>query len=340
VTADQHADFRFLFYNTFLLRAMRVPIPGRGRFLHATPAVEARARELGRRLAGQYDVAALCEVFDHAERRAIVAGWGDRGRRAPFDVIGPEPLLPFRLPALKSSGLFTLVDGPAVTRTTTHLFRTRGDRLRDADAWANKGVLLVEVDVGLPANVEVYSTHLIWGGELVIEHDRAYHPAVFALRQAQAAELLAFVERTHTPGNVTLVVGDFNIDALDDTSAYADLAALMNAAGFGDVWAEHGDGPGYTCDVRVLRDAICVSDPECPDLGLEPAAPRSAEPAANDVGKRIDYVWLRADGDVTATVAAVRRALFPRPPDAPEVDKMPYLSDHLGLHVELTLSTP
>ena len=51
-------ELRCCFYNAFLLRAARLPLPGRPRYLHSAPAVDARARELGDRLAGRY-VAAL-----------------------------------------------------------------------------------------------------------------------------------------------------------------------------------------------------------------------------------------------------------------------------------------
>ena len=39
-------DLRLLFYNTFLLRAGRLPLPGPARYLHTKPVVDERAREL------------------------------------------------------------------------------------------------------------------------------------------------------------------------------------------------------------------------------------------------------------------------------------------------------
>lgn len=339
-------NLRLCFYNAFLLRAGRLPLPGRKRYLHAVPAVDARAAELGRRLAGRYDVAALCEVFDQAERRAIMAGWyrrdrgsGATGRRPrPRSASGP-PVLTGRVPLVKTSGLLTVVDGPRLARTATHLYRVRGHRFLDADAWANKGALLVEVDVGAGANVEVYSTHLIWGGDLLFRRERGHRSAVADFRQAQAHELLDFVRRTHVAGNATLIVGDFNIDALHPDPAYDDLTAAMRDAGFDDLWLEHGVGPGYTCDARVLRGAIAVPDPDDPDLCLD--HPGADDPVAAEAGKRIDFAWMRrpARGDgVAVELAAMRRACFPRAPGVESYDDLPYLSDHLGLHLELILS--
>ncbi len=331
------ADLRLLFYNAFLLRAGRVPWPGRPRYVHAAPAVDARAHELGRRLAGRYDVAALSEVFDLAERRAVVSGWrharpGRRHHHRLRTAVGP-PLLR-RVPLLKTSGLFTVVDGPALTRTATHLYRSRGHRFLDSDAWAHKGALLAQVDVGLEADLEIYSTHLIAGGDLLLPRERGHRSAVADFRQAQAHELLDFVRRTHQRGNAVLLVGDFNIDALDPSPAYADLAAAMDDAGYDDVWAAHGEGPGPTCDLRSLAPGRAAPDPEDPDLCLD--GDLDGEPA----GGRIDHAWLRRprEGDgVAVEVRAVRRAAFPRDPGAEGHEQLGFLSDHLGLHLELRL---
>ncbi|MBL8774388.1 MAG: endonuclease/exonuclease/phosphatase family protein [Acidimicrobiales bacterium] len=340
-------ELRCCFYNAFLLRAARVPLPGRARYLHSAPAVDARSRELGRRLAGRYDVAALCEVFDQSEHRALVSGWHGRGGRhgRPRTAAGP-PVLLRRVPLVKTSGLLTVVDGHAVARTATHLYRTRGHRFLDADAWAHKGALLVEVDVGLAANLEVYSTHLIWGGDLLVPRERHHRSAVADFRQAQAHELLDFVRRTHRPGNATLVVGDFNIDALHPSSAYTDLTGAMGDAGFDDLWLTHGTGPGWTCDLRKAPEVIAVADPDDPDRCLDRAsredqAQADAPPEdGNEPGKRIDFAWLRrptGEDGVAVEVRAVRRLAFPREPGVPGYDELPFLSDHLGLHLELAL---
>ncbi len=349
MTADEvpvtaPVDLRFCFYNAYLLRAGRLPVPGRARYLHAVPAVDARAHELGERLAGRYEVAALCEVFDQGERRALLSAWYGRrgGRRArPRTASGP-PVLSRRIPLVKTSGLLTVVDGPTLVRTATHLYRTRGHRFIDADAWAHKGALLVEVDAGVGANLEIYSTHLIAGGDLLFRRERGHRSAVADFRQAQAHELLDFVRRTHVPGNATLIVGDFNIDALHPEPAYADLTGAMADAGFDDLWLEHGRGPGYTCDLQEAAEAIAVADPDAPDLCLDPTGTPAPADAPDDphAGKRIDYAWLRRsspDDGVTVSVRSIRRLAFPRRPDTDGYDELPFLSDHLGLHLDLTL---
>lgn len=334
------AELRLLFLNAFLLRAGRLPWPGRARYVHSAPAVDARAHELGPRLAGRYDVAALSEVFDLGERHAVVSGWRraqPRRRHHRLRVAVGPPLLR-RLPLLKTSGLFTLVDGPALVRTATHLYRTRGHRFLDSDAWAHKGALMVEVDVGRSANLEVFSTHLIAGGDLLLPRERGHRSAVGDFRQAQAHELLDFVRRSHRPGNATLLVGDFNIDALDPSPAYADLAGAMDDAGYDDLWVEHGVGPGWTSDLLRLPAELVVPDPVNPDLCLDEVP--SDAPADERAGGRIDHAWLRRprDGDeVRVEVRAVRRAAFARPEGAEGGDELAYLSDHLGLHLELTL---
>ena len=333
-------DLRLLFYNAFLLRAGRVPLPGRKRYLHAVPAVEARA-ELGHRLAGRYDVAALCEVFDPSEQRAIMAGWysatrGAAGSHRPRTATGP-PERRRRVPLVKSSGLFTLVDGivsPAPPPTSTASAATGSSTPTPG---RHKGALLVEVDVGAGANLEVYSTHLIWGGDLVLRHGatplgsgrRSARPSPTSCSTSSAAPTPRATSRcwwaTSTSG------------ALHPSPAYADLTAAMNDAGFDDVWLEHGTGVGHTCDASALRDAIAVPDPDATDLCRDDLEP----PPEAAAGKRIDFAWLRrpSAGDrVQVEVRTVRRACFPRESGVDGYDDLPYLSDHLGLHLELTLT--
>src|SRR5690606_823428 len=114
-----------------------------------------------------------------------------------------------------SSGLFTLVDGHRIARRATHRFRTRGSYLHDADALANKGVLLVEIDLGdAGGNLELYSTHLCWGTGLLPGGNAQDPRRRHRVRMAQLDELTRFVKRTHRPGNVIAVVGDMNVPAV------------------------------------------------------------------------------------------------------------------------------
>jgi len=330
-------EVRVLFYNTFLLRALRLP---GGRWLHQKPEVPARVREIGAALQDAYDVAALAEVFVPEDREVLVAAAGTGAPSALAVAIGPDAHPPA---ALTSSGLVTLSRRPLV-RQATHELRERGRRRSDSDAWAAKGVLLAEVDLGQPGNLEVYSTHLFYGGDLWRSAARHRSPALHRIRQAQVEELLAFVDATHRPGNVALVVGDLNIDAEGNgpdgqdpergLAAAEDLREAMDVAGFDDVWSVAGNGPGWTCDLLVAPAERFPADPDDPELCLEPAPP--AQPGDHLV--RIDHAYLQRPTPshaVEVAVRKVRRRTFPRPVDAPGRVAMPTMSDHLGLHLDL-----
>lgn len=322
---------RVLFYNTFLLRAVRVPVLGR--WAHEKPAVEARAGEIGAALAGAYDVAALCEVFQASERASVVEGWGGDPDRA---VAGPTGS-----GLVQGSGLLTLSAHPVV-RTANHVFRTRGSRWADVDAWADKGVLGVEVDLGLPGgNLEVYSTHLLYGGDL-LDRRRREGPEPARLRQAQVEELFAFVAAVRRPENVAMVVGDLNVDAGGhgpdgDVDEGAEPAAQLQATaathGFDDVWRSVGDGPGWTCDCWVVGPEAWPADPTAPDLCAEPAPERGDRHLV-----RIDYAFLQRpqpSHGISVEARAMRRRTFPRPEGAPDREVIATMSDHLGLHLDL-----
>lgn len=61
------------------------------------------------------------------------------------------------------SGLQTFTANLPITRTLCEPFHIdRGHPLRDPDFWANKGVLLTEIDLG-PGKIELFSTHLFSG---------------------------------------------------------------------------------------------------------------------------------------------------------------------------------
>ncbi len=326
---DVLAQLRLLAYNTFLMH-IRLPTRGFGHDVMAAPAYRDRAREIGTTVAGHYDAVALMEVFDENEQAAVLDGWA--ARRADH-VLGPGPTV-----LRKSSGLLTVVDGPTLTRTAHHRFTQRGSLLYDADVLANKGVLLAEIDVGGPANLELYSTHLVAGNDFRRRTGAVHPPNPFRLRQVE--ELLAFVRRVHHPSNMALVVGDLNVDAAAKTGPAADEHQAVRAAfgrdGFDDVWEAHGSGAGYTiCEVGTAAQ-ICTQDAA--------DARYCAEPAGEDLGvrpKRLDYAWLQrpnVDHKIVVAVSAIRRRSFPRAAGAPGHVAMPFLSDHLALDLGLAMS--
>jgi hypothetical protein len=321
--------FRLLAYNTFLLH-IRVPTRGFGRDVHAAPAYRHRAREIGEALAGHYEAVALMEVFDENEQAVVLEGWSARDADHAF---GPGPSL-----LRKSSGLVTVVDGPTLTRTEHHRFVQRGALLYDADVLSNKGVLLAEIDVGGPANLELFSTHFVAGNDFRRRGEGVDAHNPFRLRQAD--ELLAFVRRVHRPPNVALVVGDLNVDAAAQAGRAVDEYHAVRAAfvreGFDDVWELHGPGAGYTCCEVGAASQICTQDPADDRYCAEPASPTPGVAA-----QRIDHAWLQRPTEghrIAAAVTAIRRRSFPRAAGAPSHEAMPFLSDHLALDLELALS--
>ena len=333
---------RLLFWNTFLLEVLPIDTPFGRRAVHRKPAVAARSGEIGRAVAGRYDVVALAEAFDSAEQERIAEAWaGAAGSPTPRTAVGPDRA---DGPLAKSSGLFTLSVLP-VRRVERHTFENRGSRRHDADAHAAKGVLLVEIDPGADGrSIEVYSTHLAFGGDLLPRGRGTQAAAVRALRQAQAEELAAFVARTHSPGAVPLVCGDFNISARDPGEAdpdgpYEALVATMATAGVTDLWAAAGGGYGYTCDLLKRGRGICPFDPADPDFAFE-SAECPDDFGTDRLGQRIDY-WFgppkHSWDEVGVVDFRIRRRAFPRVPGAESFDELGFMSDHVALHLEVTL---
>jgi endonuclease/exonuclease/phosphatase family metal-dependent hydrolase len=342
-TVHATRELRLLFWNVFLLKPRLVPggpgLPAIGEL--AAPAVAERATQIGAALAGEYDVAAFAEAFEPAERARLLAAWD--GRRNVSAVVGPERSFPpFGPAAFATSGLLTVVDGLAVTRIERHTFATRGSRVHDADAWANKGVLFVEVDPGLGGPcLEIATTHLIWGTGLIGGRHAEDPARRHALRMAQVDELVAFVERVHRPGNALVVAGDFNVVAHDEGASggperwYRDLTARLGRLHLVDTWAAAGVGPGPTCGENA--DPFDDEDPAAPGFVRDdPDAELGPEQ------ERIDYVFVRdaPEDRLRATVERPRRRAFPRSPGSVDYQRLARLSDHLALSVVVKLSTP
>ena len=330
---------RVLFWNTYLLKVGSLPGV---RPLHEKPLVGARAEEVGAVLAADaYDVVALAEVFREQEVRPLLHA---AGVDAVAAVRGP---LADRPRTVTSSGLLSWAGHPIVRHESTEFVR-RGRRLSDSDAWASKGVLLVEVDLGLAANLEVFSTHLFDGGDLLRSRARHRSPEIPEIRHAQVQQLLGFVDAVHRPENVALGVGDFNVDAEgrgadpeapsgEGADAAARLAEVMGDAGFDDAWPMVGTGPGWTCDLRQAPADRFPADAEQPEMCAEPAPPaRPGDPLS-----RIDHAYLQRpmpSHRIDVQLRAFRRRAFPRAEGAPASNVMRTLSDHAGLHLELELA--
>jgi endonuclease/exonuclease/phosphatase family metal-dependent hydrolase len=292
------------------------------------PDVEQRAPLVARAVAGRFDVVALAECFEASEQEAVARAWPE----ATF-VAGPQR----RGLRVQGSGLAALI-GPDVTlvRTAEHAYRAGGD-LRDSDTFATKGAQLVAVRVADDRPpVEIVSTHLIAGGDLFPvpgADDVARHHAA---RMRQVEELIAFIEAEHDPVSPLLVVGDFNVRAVDDRThpdpqaRYRDLADRLARLGLVDLWATHGVGPGPTCTFDTADDL--PPDPDEPDLVVDDP---EASPATA-AGERIDYLWLARPEGSTVEVDRPRRWAFSgRPARGGPAGS---LSDHLALSVTLRLT--
>ena len=382
----------FLFYNTFLLPNVELPIidyivermipdipgfpdpidvlekevrevletvlPSPKIIPISKPALRPRAREIGEAIHGAYDIAALCETFDASERKLILQAWPRE--QQPSLAAGPTSSGSW---VVLGSGLVTISTQREI-RSQQHTFDERGQRLRDTDAWANKGVLLSVIDLGVgKSRLEVYSTHLLSGDDfeidLTVDLPRIGTVGIggtpsreekLRIQLKQVDEVKDFVTRTHQPENVAIIVGDFNIDAHDQAlytiggvarTPYDHLVSRMQALNMYDLWAarsrDKADGAtfGYTSNIKDQKRTICAVDSRdegyCDDL----TAPEQS-------GTRIDYIFVqeqRPEHGLMLDFTRPRRVSFERPPNAEGYDKIGFMSDHVGLAVTL-IATP
>lgn len=323
MTSPKNDSLSLLVLNTFLLRILPLPERSMSR-IGGSPYTSKRAGEL-RQVLADYDVAALCEVFNSREVQSL------RKAHPHFRTqLGAHTGPSAGAGRFTSSGLMTLSKQPIV-RTAAHRFAHRGSILHDPDAHAAKGVTLAEINVGLDRNLEVYNTHLIAGNDLIPRQTVRRNPDEVAdIRQAQVEEVLSFVSKYHRDGNATLVVGDFNVAA--DSTEGKQLNVAMGGHDFVDLWDDESRGIGATVQLAE-RPEFFIQDPtderffadlSDPDLSVDPAPPR------------IDYAFWRAGTSIS--VDKIRRRALPRDPSANGRDVMPWMSDHAGLHLDLTLT--
>ncbi|HEX5578093.1 MAG TPA: hypothetical protein VFY43_00315, partial [Candidatus Limnocylindria bacterium] len=220
------------------------------------PELGDRANEIGGLVGSDYDVAALCEVFSH-DRRLQVTGAAKSSGRAVTLVEGPDDQY-----AAADGGLALLaLDQRPVIYQDWIMFdgEARGDYFRDADAWANKGVLLSVLDVGV-GRLEVYSTHLVNGGDLLtlplwVPVLGMLFPPLSAeerieLQMRQTDQLVAFYHDHHDRKNVAMIVGDFNV-AAHTADTYGPLMTRMSALNMRDIWPFYRE-PKSPPGVRVV----------------------------------------------------------------------------------------
>jgi endonuclease/exonuclease/phosphatase family metal-dependent hydrolase len=348
--------FSFLFYNTWLLDGVELPTLEFGPFGRVSPGtvghmpdLAGRTRDFCRALDGSsYDVVAMCEVFRESTRNRLAdeVGWVADSHAGP----GSAPLERLDIPS-KHSGLCTLTgpDTPIVD-TTDRGFSHRGHSLRDADFYANKGAQHVEVDVG-PGSLDVFTTHLIHGGDLNLTPNElpfADPPSIEEYRARQLSELAEFVQTAGSEENITVVTGDFNINAADprlvsernrgEDELFEQFLAVCSLY---DAWERHGGSVGTTYIEHGPPGGMARAkpDPAAPDY-LEDRGRRCNYPAVPD--RRIDYILLeepQPEHTLELDIDQIRRRHFWRgKTDTSEfwaTSEIPnYISDHVGLELD------
>ncbi|MEM7765107.1 MAG: hypothetical protein AAF290_13655, partial [Pseudomonadota bacterium] len=299
------------------------------------PALFPRARELGAMLREEYDVSTLCEVFSEEVRTEIIKAW--KGTTSPSESIGAGAGSP---PAAIGSGLYTLNTIMQRRRTESHVFRERGRWEFDSDVYANKGILMTELDPGIGGgNLEIYSTHMLSGNDI----PNYYNDVAGALgfdtvdhglrlrnsRLRQVKELAEFIRKNNNPENVVIVVGDFNIKRHDPAfpvtdQPYAEMVKILRPLGLVDLWAwRRPNTSGKTSNFEVRREQICQRSSDNNKFCKE--VPGRESDFAGQPGETLDYMFVQkplSHHEITVDFSKPRRRYDIRDRDAPKFNKI------------------
>jgi len=370
----RHSDsssIRFLSYNTFLLEAdFKMPDPFPDIRISAKPALHERAREIGKRILQDYDFASLYEVMQLQQRDEILANF--------------DPSLPDNHFGGKLTSLFTISSKFKIGRREVREYSSKGkvtgvdivpgvgpsvDVSFDSDFYAHKGVMLTEI-ITPHGTVEVYSTHLFFGGGVPAGIKAAINAVTpfeahisesdaderFATQLNEVNELIAFFHDLHHDENVAIICGDFNIDG-SDPNKFGRLKSKLESIGFEDAWAE---GPfsndlfrrpliavpagGQTTrndddenhPIELDFNNVCTELPGSTEFCNDTVGPRN--PPVPDAVGRFDYIFVQEPQEHHTSIvdlARIRRRQFRH--DASTGDQH-FLSDHLGLETTLFVS--
>ena len=197
-----------------------------------------RAVEIGNRLS-QYDLVSLCEVWNSNHRDLLLERaphgdyWcgpsgpqaGDWRRMGSGLLIFSPSLLPLEGPAVCEYSL------TGVERWMDLGWSGKFDvgPFVDADRWSCKGVQLTLAHLEGIGTLEIYSTHLYSGGDMLEEllgfevKPTSLEKAL--VREAQIAQLANFIREHHKPERVAIVVGDFNVTPSERDTWVPDVSA-------------------------------------------------------------------------------------------------------------------
>ena len=331
----------------FLQGTLGIEIPTEIKFA-PRPELAPRAHEIGTLVGQGYDIVALCEVFSHDRRMQVLENAQTSARSIQF-AEGPDDQK-----AAADGGLFTMAfDALSIVHQEWMMFdgEARGDYFRDADAWANKGVLLSVINVGV-GQLEIYSTHLINGGDLITLP--AWLPVLgllfpplssaerLALQAKQVDQLIDFYKTHHKPENVALVVGDFNMSA-QNKDTYEALTSRMASINLRDVWPYYRQPAADPAQPRGDTHSSVEEKGQSSSSLWKICQPNDAF-YCDDVAQtaattsRIDYVFAENPMEqhtFMLDLTRIRRRSFLR--QHTPIEEL-YLSDHVGLELNLITS--
>jgi hypothetical protein len=297
------------------------------------PGRPERAKEIGTMLGAEYEIAALCEVFeperqDDVQKQAGASGRAlgvAKGTQADGDLAG--------------SGLMSVAFEGRLVSSQRKEFGFQGDPLRDADAWSRKGMLRTVLELGQGWRVELYSTHLFNGGG-ILEFDPAdpfqltlaglfpkLTPAQrLEIQLQQVDDVVAYIKDTHQANHVAMLVGDFNINA-NTPGVYEELTKRAWSVELIDLW------PYWHQHTRpMLKKPKPRGDTTHPETVCETAdAKFCGEPKQPGTSERIDFIFVqrpKAEHPFVLDLSRVRRRPFSRGGSVSS-----HLSDHLGLDI-------
>lgn len=311
-TGNQSQYHKMLVYNTWLLE---------GAGFHIAPSVTARSMDIGRMIGREgYDIACLCEVFDGDDGKRIKKRLDSYGGTWQ-EGFGPDSSL-----MNVSGGLYGLIKKQGNRRlkyTKNKVFEESGT---GADYWANKGWLLMEIDLGSGV-LDVFLTHTNAGNDENSEKSRKRH----------IKELSKVIKERQKkyPDHITMAVGDFNV--YSSRREYEWLLEEMTACSMRDVWLTRGGKAGAT---HAFNDnaRLCINSgpPEC----------MCEDYNQGSYGQdRLDYIFIqdpKPEHTMNIDMSRFKRKPFPRLKPCGDLDPKSldvyHMSDHIGLHLEFVSS--